>query len=450
MNILVFGAGAFGTAFANELAINKANNVVLYTRNEFKALEINSENTNIKIFPNSMLDSGLKAMSDTSEFSCFDVYVFALPSKIIPHFLDKHGMSLNPQGLFINLSKGVYEGMETVVERISKALNTKNVVTLKGPSFANELINHSATLMTLGYSTKVQLLQVSAILEDTSIRIDSTMDVRGVELLSVLKNIYAILMGVVDARYNSANTRFMVMTKAYSELCVLLSILGGRRETALLSCGYGDLGLTALNDLSRNRTLGLLIGKGFFCHDSLNNSVILEGVNSIRFVADYIEETKHRDLPLFRYLQNLFDFKTANILFDLDELIDSSPKTVLTYGTFDLLHFGHIELLRRASELGDRLIVGLSTDEFNRLKGKESVLNFDKRKSLLESIPYVDMVIPENSWKQKQQDIEQHGVDLFVMGDDWRGKFDELSCFCEIVYLARTLGISTTKLKSIL
>ena len=131
-------------------------------------------------------------------------------------------------------------------------------------------------------------------------------------------------------------------------------------------------------------------------------------------------------------------------------IIDGKFKTVLTYGTFDLLHYGHLEILRRASLLGDKLIVGVSTDKFNEIKGKTCVLPYQKRKELIESLDYVDEVIPENNWDQKVTDIQDNDIDIFVMGDDWEGKFDELKVFCEVIYLPRTKGISSTKLRSIL
>lgn len=125
-------------------------------------------------------------------------------------------------------------------------------------------------------------------------------------------------------------------------------------------------------------------------------------------------------------------------------------KTVITYGTFDILHFGHINLLRRARALGDRLVVGLSSDEFNRGKHKSSLLNYENRKAVLEAIRYVDEVFPEDNWEQKVSDIAKYGASVFVMGDDWKGKFDFLSEYCEVVYLSRTEGISTTEIKQTL
>ena len=122
-------------------------------------------------------------------------------------------------------------------------------------------------------------------------------------------------------------------------------------------------------------------------------------------------------------------------------------KRILTYGTFDLLHYGHINLLRRARMLGDYLIVALSTDEFNRGKGKECYFSYEERKMLVESIRYVDLVIPETCWEQKVEDVKEFKVDVFVMGDDWKGKFDFLKDYCEVVYLPRTPEISTSKIK---
>ena len=122
-------------------------------------------------------------------------------------------------------------------------------------------------------------------------------------------------------------------------------------------------------------------------------------------------------------------------------------KRVITYGTFDLLHIGHIQLLKRAKQLGDYLIVALSTEELNAFKGKHAYHPYDERKVMLESIRYVDLVIPEANWDQKRDDIIKYAVDIFTIGDDWQGEFDYLKEYCEVIYLPRTQGISTTKIK---
>ncbi|OOR10928.1 glycerol-3-phosphate cytidylyltransferase [Bacillus cereus] len=123
-------------------------------------------------------------------------------------------------------------------------------------------------------------------------------------------------------------------------------------------------------------------------------------------------------------------------------------RKIITYGTFDLLHYGHINILKRAKELGEYLVVAISTDQFNELKGKKSYFSYDKRRLMLESIKYVDEVIPEENWEQKKIDVINHDIDIFVMGDDWQGEFDFLKEYCKVVYLPRTEGVSTTKIKT--
>ncbi len=124
-------------------------------------------------------------------------------------------------------------------------------------------------------------------------------------------------------------------------------------------------------------------------------------------------------------------------------------KRILTYGTYDLLHYGHIRLLKRAKALGDYLVVALSTDEFNAIKGKKAYHSYKVRKEMLEAIRYVDLVIPEHDWKQKRDDVIKYEIDTVVMGSDWKGNvnFEELKDICDVVYLERTDGISTTKIK---
>src|SRR5690606_22512943 len=122
-------------------------------------------------------------------------------------------------------------------------------------------------------------------------------------------------------------------------------------------------------------------------------------------------------------------------------------RIVITYGTFDLFHIGHLRLLERMSELGDRVIVGVSTDEFNAKKGKQALIPYEDRCRIVSALKCVDLVIPEFCWEQKVRDIQEHDVDIFVMGDDWRGKFDFLRSYCSVVYLERTKGISSSQLR---
>ncbi|HIP34139.1 MAG TPA: glycerol-3-phosphate cytidylyltransferase [Bacteroidia bacterium] len=125
-------------------------------------------------------------------------------------------------------------------------------------------------------------------------------------------------------------------------------------------------------------------------------------------------------------------------------------RTIITYGTFDMLHIGHVNLFKRLKSMGTRLIVAVSTDEFNLIKGKKTLIPYEQRKQIVESIRYVDMVIAEENWDQKVKDIQKYDVDIFSIGDDWKGKFDFLKECCEVIYLERTENISTTQLKQAL
>jgi len=124
-------------------------------------------------------------------------------------------------------------------------------------------------------------------------------------------------------------------------------------------------------------------------------------------------------------------------------------KKVITYGTFDMFHIGHLRLLQRMRGMGDQVIVAVSTDEFNALKGKKALVPYEERREIVEGLKCVDLVIPEEAWEQKERDIMNHSIDVFVMGDDWRGAFDYLRPLCEVIYLERTPGISSSMFRSV-
>lgn len=166
------------------------------------------------------------------------------------------------------------------------------------------------------------------------------------------------------------------------------------------------------------------------------------------------ENFSHYKANLIAKLNNeisdkMFLYEITNIISEFDFTF-KPYNTIITYGTFDLFHIGHLNLLKRIKDLCSNLIVGVSTDEFNALKGKKTVISYEDRSKIVESIKYVNKVIPEHSWEQKLFDVEKYNVDCFVIGDDWKGKFDFLKEKCEVLYLPRTPDISSTKLKTIL
>lgn len=172
-------------------------------------------------------------------------------------------------------------------------------------------------------------------------------------------------------------------------------------------------------------------------------------------LADSINEDnysffKSYAIPL---LNKHFD-KDKYFLYDIVNIVSSFDftfkqyNTCITYGTFDLFHIGHLKLLERIKSMCSNLIVAVSTDEFNKIKGKTCIIPYEQRAAIVSGIKYVDKVIPENNWEQKLTDVEKYNVDCFVIGADWEGKFDFLKEKCEVIYLPRTDGISTTELKN--
>ena len=322
MNIIILGAGTFGTAIANELSFNSGNNVFLYSRNSKKVEEINTHNTNKICFPNKQLNKSLTATTNINDLSKADIVFIALPSNVIIENLTALKANFKDNVLLVNLSKGMMSNGVTIVDSIRSDIGFENIVTLKGPSFAVEVMEHADTLLTLGYDTQNQYEVINSIVKETALHLDYTDDIRGVELLSVLKNIYALVIGVVDAKYNSPNTRFMILSKAFVEVKKILKIAGGDEATLFLACGFGDLCLTSLNDLSRNRTLGLLIGKGFFNADYKSNSVILEGLRAVNIIYDIIGYEEKKNLPIFNKIHNFFADKKEDFVIDFDELVD--------------------------------------------------------------------------------------------------------------------------------
>jgi len=322
MNIIILGAGTFGTAIANELSFNSSNNVFLYSRNSKKVEEINTLNTNKICFPNKQLNKSLTATTNINDLSKADIVFIALPSNVIIENLTALKANFKENVLLVNLSKGMMSNGVTIVDSIRSDIGFENIVTLKGPSFAVEVMEHADTLLTLGYDTQIQYELINSIVKETALHLDYTDDIRGVELLSVLKNIYALAIGVVDAKYNSPNTRFMILSKAFVEVKKILKIAGGDEATLFLACGFGDLCLTSLNDLSRNRTLGLLIGKGFFNADYKSNSVILEGLRAVNIIYDIIGYEEKKNLPIFNKIHNFFADKKEDFVIDFDELVD--------------------------------------------------------------------------------------------------------------------------------
>lgn len=307
-NIGIVGAGSIGTALGNALAEKKDLDVNLYSIEEDVVQSINTKNVNNKYFPHIKLNKGLKAHSSLSNLSDSEIVFLALPSTITIDYLNKISKNLNEESPLVNLAKGFGNGNKTIGEMITENYRNPSA-SFKGPTFARELIENSPTAFTYASEDQAWFQRIEELFEQTNIYVDFSTDLKGVELLSILKNIYAIVVGITDARFDSPNLRFMILTKAFKELKSILLQFGGKEESLFNYCGFGDFAMTALNDLSRNRTLGLFIGKGFFTKD-ISNEVLLEGKIATQIFCEEISKAnKLTDYQIIYKLYRVFNYE---------------------------------------------------------------------------------------------------------------------------------------------
>jgi Glycerol-3-phosphate dehydrogenase len=302
-NIVVAGAGTFGTAIAERLSWNKNNNVVLHSIEKEVITSINENHRNVKYFPMHVLSSDLSATDDFSVFATADVILLVIPSKAIVPFSEKIATYTKGRDpLVINLAKGMSEEGAFITEKIP----FRRTASMKGPSFAIEVLNGIPTAFTFGGNRADYIEFKDKTLKDTGLYLDYTSNIRGVELMSILKNMYAIGIGLVSGRYNSPNVDFMIYTKCVNEMKMLLKLYDCDDSVIFKYCGIGDLGLTGLNDLSRNRTLGMLIGKGFTYDQNGSSATVVEGHRTIKLIGELTRQRQmEADFPIVQALYRL-------------------------------------------------------------------------------------------------------------------------------------------------
>ena len=309
LNISVIGAGTIGTALGNIIAETQLHQVKLVSIEEGVVHSINSEGINTKYFPTVHLNPSLKATTETKQLLESDIIFLAIPSNVTMDYLGSIQSVIAPSAILVNLAKGFGSENKTIV-RCLKETFPNPLCAMKGPSFAREIITGVPTGFTIGCEDAKTGDLMESLFRGTSVFIDRSNDIEGVEILSILKNIYAISLGIVDAHFNSPNIRFLILTKAFNEMRKILLHFGGNEETIFRYCGYGDFTLTALNDLSRNRTLGLLIGKGFFT-EHVSHDLVLEGkvaVNVFYKEISRIIDVK-KEFPIIGELYRIFNTK---------------------------------------------------------------------------------------------------------------------------------------------
>ncbi|MFW5486209.1 MAG: NAD(P)H-dependent glycerol-3-phosphate dehydrogenase [Sphaerochaetaceae bacterium] len=297
-HIIIAGSGVFGTALAHRLAWNTDNRITLYSIESEVVRDINENHQNSKYFPGRHLNGSISATDDISCAYDADYIFLAIPSSQIETYTRKIFPHTNKDVIVVNLSKGLSDDGSF----LTNSIPFENLVSLKGPTFAVELINGVPSGMTVGGPQRL-FPSIKEIFIDTGISLDYTKDIHGVELMSVLKNMYAIAIGIVSGRYNSANVDFLVMTRSVNEMRDIVELYGCDKETIFTYCGIGDLGLTSLTDLSRNRTLGLLIGKGF--SNDPKSSTVIEGLRTIRLLGELVREKGYESR--FTVLESLYN-----------------------------------------------------------------------------------------------------------------------------------------------
>lgn len=300
--IVIAGGGTFGTAISERLTWNRENRVIIHSVEEDVVKSINEEHRNNKYFPTRFLSREITATEDMDVFNEADEIFLVIPSKVIVPFSEKikeHTKDKNP--LVINLAKGMSDDGAFITEKIP----FERTASMKGPSFAIEVLNGFPTSFTFGGRKEDYEFVKNDLFKHTGLVLDHSNDVRAVELTSILKNMYAIAIGLVSGRYNSPNVDFMVYTKAVNEMRGFLKLFKCDEETIFRYCAIGDLGLTGLNDLSRNRTLGMLIGKGF-SYEQGDSATVIEGHRTIKLFGE-ITRAQHlqADFPLVQALYNL-------------------------------------------------------------------------------------------------------------------------------------------------
>lgn len=302
----MIGAGTIGTALGNVIA-GTENRVSLLSIEEGVVQDINSNGINSKYFPTLHLHPSLKATTRPEQLGDSDIIFLAIPSVVLMEYVNSIRIHIPADAILVNLAKGFGSEHKTIIHCLKESFPNP-LCSMKGPSFAREIIDGVPTGFTIGCTDLSAGRELSGLFNGTSVFTDHSDDIEGVEILSILKNIYAICLGIVDAHFNSPNIRFLVLTKAFNEMRKILLQFNGKEETMFRYCGYGDFTLTALNDLSRNRTLGLLIGKGFFT-EHVSHDLVLEGKVAVNVFYEEISKMLdvRKEFPIIAELYKIFN-----------------------------------------------------------------------------------------------------------------------------------------------
>lgn len=475
----VIGAGTWGIALSRMLS-NAGYSVTVWSSlpEEIDKLASTRRQKNL---PNMEIPDAIYFTKEIKQV-CIekDIILFAVPSVFV-RSTAKIVAGYVPDGqIIVDVAKGIEpDTLMLMSEVIFSEIPQAKVVALSGPTHAEEVARDLPTTIVAAHEDISIAEYVQGIFTNPVMRVYTNTDVKGVELCGALKNIIALAAGISAGLGYGDNTKAALITRGLAEIERLGLKMGCLPETFSGLAGMGDLIVTATSKHSRNNRCGYLIGQGYEPGEAVKQvGMVVEGLNALPAAMKFAEKYEI-EMPIITTVDAIVNhgmnpMSAVHELMGRDSISElpkpilnlsyesaviknasirvkgeGSMKRVITYGTFDLLHYGHINLLRRAKALGDYLIVVISSDEFNwNEKHKKCYFTYEQRKALVEAIRYVDLVIPEESWSQKRTDMHEYHVDTFVMGDDWKGKFDFLKEEgVEVVYLPRTPEISSSQIK---
>ena len=471
----VLGAGTWGVALARMLT-NCGHDVTVWSAipEEIEELSTSRHHKNL---PDMTIPAETHFSKDIAEVSRNkEILLFAVPSVYVRSTAKDAAPFIPNDQIIVDVAKGIEPGTlytltQVIRDELEKAGKHVSLVALSGPTHAEEVARDVPTMIVSACSDMEVARKVQDIFMNSCLRVYTNPDVEGVELCGAVKNVIALAAGIASGLGCGDNTKAALITRGMAEITRLGKAMGCFEQTFSGLAGIGDLIVTATSDHSRNNRCGRMIGQGIPVAEAVEQvGMVVEGINAIPATLQLAEKYKV-SMPITETVNNIINKgmdpkEAASSLMQrekrseigsivnyehalLQSRRETTMKRVITYGTYDLLHYGHINLLRRAKALGDYLIVVLSSDEFNwNEKHKKTYFTYEQRKQLLESIRYVDLVIPEENWQQKRSDMHEYHIDTFVMGDDWKGKFDFLKEEgVEVVYLPRTPEISSSQMK---
>ena len=480
-SIGVLGAGTWGTALARMLC-NSGHAVIVWSISEEEVQSLSATRRHPNL-PGCVLPEGIRFTGEMAE-ACRekDILLCAVPSVYVRSTIRAARPYISSDQIIVDVAKGIEaDTLMTMSEVIRDELQkggqagSNQIVALSGPTHAEEVAQDLPTTIVSASADLAAAEKVQDVFFNTCMRVYTNPDVRGVEICGALKNIIALAAGISAGLGYGDNAKAALITRGMAEITRLGTAMGCAESTFRGLAGIGDLIVTATSVHSRNNRAGTLIGQGYTPAQATQEvGMVVEGIHALP-AAIKLAQQYGVDMPLISAVDRVVNqgggpAATVHQLMSRQRTSENEPapaglqyerslldskkghgmKRVITYGSFDLLHYGHIDLLRRAKAMGDYLVVALSTDAYHQQKeGRPSHIPYAQRKALLESIRYVDLVIPEQGEDQKPQDFREHRIHALVMGDDRTGQFDHLQQYgVEVVYLPPAPAIATTPVKN--